>query len=395
MALARAIAPDFEIWFTASRYEKSNALVADAGFSLLQCDSIDADTMVEESADAGHSWTSRENLAPIFQDQLRAVRALRPAFIVNDFSLPMKMVATVTETPCLAIVLGHLCPYYGILRKPPPQHAGVRMLRSLRIPQAMITQASRLVAPHIYRHMVRGINEIRREQGLACSRSYFHELVGDHNLISDLPEVAPMQKLPENYEYIGPIFNADDGNEDELLARLDPGKATIICTLGTRKLHNQRGIHELLNHPGFRVYNVIIAGPDPEDVLDPAIITKPFIHFGPVLPRCDVAIIHGGDATLYQCIQAGVAILGMPGHPEQVWSVQRAARLGLGEELAPDVAADTLLARVQYWLELRGRHRARFTYFATQVDLAETQRKFRAAVLRFVPRFTGFPLPRE
>ena len=77
------------------------------------------------------------------------------------------------------------------------------------------------------------------------------------------------------------------------------------------------------------------------------------MNLNAVLPHCDVAIIHGGDATLYQCIKAGCAIVGVPGQGEQSWSLQRATNLGLGEEVLPYISAEDLDARLGHWIERR------------------------------------------
>ena len=76
LPLADAFRNDFDIHFTASRHEGANQRVRGAGYSLVACQSIDAERMSVLESRLDHSWMRQEELEPIFLDQVRVLREL-------------------------------------------------------------------------------------------------------------------------------------------------------------------------------------------------------------------------------------------------------------------------------------------------------------------------------
>jgi UDP:flavonoid glycosyltransferase YjiC (YdhE family) len=52
------------------------------------------------------------------------------------------------------------------------------------------------------------------------------------------------------------------------------------------------------------------------------------------MQECDVVVCHGGNGTIYQALQHGKPIVGIPTIPDQEFNMRRVKALGVGETLA-------------------------------------------------------------
>jgi UDP:flavonoid glycosyltransferase YjiC (YdhE family) len=383
LPLADAVRNDFDIHFTASRHEGANQRVRGAGYSLVACQSIDAERMSVLESRLDHSWMRQEELEPIFLDQVRVLRELKPDLVISDFSITLPMAAELTHTPCVTLMVGHLSQHYRFARPGPAAHPGIKWLRRLHCPRPLETALTTLGEKVEFRIMHRGVRAIRKKHQLRSRAHYLDEIEGDHNLITDVEDFSPMNNLPGNFTYIGPIFHRDPTPESDVLERLDPGKKTVLITLGTFWKSDE--LYTLFNDPAFRSYNVVLAG-KPGVSMAPPVVVKPFINLEALLPRTDLVICHGGDATVYQCVAHGTPLLGLPFQGEQTWSLERVARLGLGEALRFPLPVHQLLGKIRYWIDRKRIEGERYQRFSQKISLESTQRRFRETLLHLNER---------
>jgi len=383
LPLAESVREDFDVFVTASRTESANQRVREAGFSLVECRSVDAGRMSLLESRLDHSWLRREELEPILLDQVRVIRDIRPELVVSDFSITLPMAAEMTHTPCVTLMVGHLSQHYRFPRPGPAAHPGIKWLRRLHCPKPIESALTAVGERVEFRVMHRGVRALRRKYLLRPRAHYLDEIEGDQNLITDVEDFSPMKHLPGNFTYIGPVFHRDPTPENEILERLDPGKKTVLITLGT--FWKSDGLYALFNDPVFRAYNVVLAG-KPEIPLDPAIIVKPFINLEALLPRTDLALCHGGDATVYQCVSHGTPLLGLPFQGEQTWSLERVSRLGMGEAIRFPLPVHQLLGKIRYWIDRKRRDEERYQRFAKKISLESTQKRFRESLLHLNER---------
>lgn len=372
--LAEAVKDDFEIYFASSMDPKANQLVRDRGFKVVECKTIDAARMVKMENKMDHSWMDQQELEPIFLDQVRVLKELKPDMVISDFAITLGMAAEYTQTTCYSLIIGHLSQYSRMNRKAPEFHPAIRAMKAVRCPQWLLDFLTRIGEKMELRAMHKGIKKIRKKYRLSAREDYFDELRSEFNLITDIEDFSPMKNLPGNYSYIGPIFHQQDDLEEDIIARLDPGKSTILISLGT--FLKSDALYAIFNDPLFREFNVVLAG-SPGIPMAPEVLHKGFVNLNALLPRTDVLICHGGDATVYQSLSHGVPLLGLAFQGEQAWSLQRVALVNFGEELHMPLSPRDVYDKVRFWANRKRHESKRFETFAKKISLDETRRRFR------------------
>ncbi len=383
LRLAEAIRDDFDVSVASSQEARSNQVVAERGFAIVECKTIDAARMSRLEGRLDHSWMKQEELEPIFLDQVRVLESLRPDLVISDFSITLAMAAEYTSTRCYSLIIGHLSQYSRMTRKAPAQHPGIKLLNRLHCPEWAFPPLTAIGERIELRSMHRGIRRIRDKYGLPPRENYFDELESEFNLVTDVEDFSPMKDLPGNFAYIGPVFHSQQQREDEIIARLDPAKRTVLVSLGT--FWKSDDLYALFNDPVFRAFNVVIAG-KPEVTLAPEIIHKPFINLNAVLPHSDVLVCHGGDATVCQGLAHALPMLGMAFHGEQSWSLQRVALLDFGAEIALPMRAADLAETLRFWIRKKETDKYRFESFARKISPEATRLRFREVLLHLNER---------
>jgi UDP:flavonoid glycosyltransferase YjiC (YdhE family) len=157
----------------------------------------------------------------------------------------------------------------------------------------------------------------------------------DITLLADIPEYFPTRNLPKNYHYIGPLTWKSNL---PLPSWWPPEKGTkplIYITMGTT------GIPDFFNrvYELFRVSDmiaIISTGAQVTDIktIPGKVYVENFIDGDLVMEVCDLVVCHGGNGTIYQALQHGKPIIGIPTIPDQKFNMRRVESLGVGKKLS-------------------------------------------------------------
>jgi MGT family glycosyltransferase len=201
------------------------------------------------------------------------------------------------------------------------------------------------------------LNVVRERYGLSAVVSSLELLIGDLNLMCDVPEYAPVQNTPDNFRYVGPIIWNGVPQRPAWLDALDPDRPTIYFTMGsTGRPEAFRVALEAFGSTEYRVMMTVGGLLQPE-TLQPIPPNFYLAAFGPgdvLARRADVVICHGGNGTTYQALAEGVPLVVWPFVRDQQWNARRQAELGVGltlRELTPGAmrgAVATVLAEPSY-----------------------------------------------
>lgn len=175
-----------------------------------------------------------------------------------------------------------------------------------------------------------------KEMKLDSFKSPLKIIRGDFNLMSDAPELFPeFQEVPSYYGFCGPILMEHDIEMPDSIKNYKkiPGRPMVFFAMGSS------GDPE--------VFKSIIAGFEnqPYDVFAAStnIISKKDIPYIPsnvviekfypafeVTSMADVAVIHGGQGTVYTTAMAGTPFVGISMFGEQQYNLENLARKGCG-----------------------------------------------------------------
>jgi MGT family glycosyltransferase len=257
------------------------------------------------------------------KDELKVIEAFKPDAIVGDFRLTGAISSKVAKIPYISVVNGYMTDYFDpvdvmISKDTRPFDHKVASIASKAIQRVQ----KRTLATHF--------REVAQKYGLKKLVSLYDFLTGDLTLIADLPEYCPLENLPRNFRYIGPlIWEGLNDTVLDYLKDLSSSKKLIYATTGNtgKETFIQLVIDAFKNDPSYEVVLTTGAFIHPDAV--PNISN---IHVASFIPGSEIlkqsqAIIHcGGNGTTYQALSQGVPAVVIPFNNDQTinaWLIKR------------------------------------------------------------------------
>jgi UDP:flavonoid glycosyltransferase YjiC (YdhE family) len=163
----------------------------------------------------------------------------------------------------------------------------------------------------------------------------------DLTLLADIPEYFPTRNLPSDYHYIGPLTWQSPLPPPAWWPPKNDGKRLIYFTMGTTWMGGSfTTLYERLRQEGLTA--IIATGGQARglETIEGEVYVEEFVDGDLVMAACDLVVCHGGNGTIYQALQHGKPIVGIPTIPDQQFNMRRVKALGVGESLAPKTFAD-------------------------------------------------------
>jgi UDP:flavonoid glycosyltransferase YjiC (YdhE family) len=157
----------------------------------------------------------------------------------------------------------------------------------------------------------------------------------DITLLADVPEYFPAKNLPMTYHYIGPLTWKSNLPPPSWWPPKKDNKPLIYITMGTTGLSDFfYKVFELFKVSDMTA--VITTGSQIDDIksIDGNIYVEPFIDGDMVMKDCDLVVCHGGNGTIYQALQHGKPVIGIPIIADQKFNMRRVETLGIGRMLS-------------------------------------------------------------
>ncbi len=153
----------------------------------------------------------------------------------------------------------------------------------------------------------------------------------DLTLLADVPEYFPTRNLPPDYHYIGPL-TLKTGIQPP--AWWPPKRKTgplIYVTMGTTGISDFfYRIHELITRTDLTAVMTTGGQVDSLKSVEGTIYLDKFLDGDLVMEECDLVVCHGGNGTIYQALQHGKPVIGIPTIPDQKFNMRRVEALGMG-----------------------------------------------------------------
>ena len=164
----------------------------------------------------------------------------------------------------------------------------------------------------------------------------FDLLLGDINLIADIPEFIPNTlKLPVNFHIVGPLtWSGWDKDENFSLRGLD-SKPIIYITMGST-IEAKQTLLKLIDSLKYLPYNIVISkGKNELNISEKYENVHPYAYVpgNLVASKSSLVIYHGGHETLMQVLSCGVPSLVIPINPDQLLVAKQIKKLGIGDYL--------------------------------------------------------------
>ena len=263
------------------------------------------------------------------------------SLVVTGFNLPCSLSARKAGIPLVWVLSGtSYAQYFQAGLATLPDKFQRRFTRVLPAP------LTRRLTSRIMLHArtgTRAFNTVAGQLGVAGFPSTLSLWTGDYNLISDLPELLGMPSrhdYPER-DYIGPLLACLDVPLDaqiaEHLAR--PGRHIYFAmgSSGNKELYLR--VLRALAGTGHNIIAAYTSILNPGEIprLGDRVLMRRLIPAEQVSPMADLAVLHGGQGTVYTAAYAGRPVIGIPMQFEQQYNIDMLVRQGTAIRLSKNL----------------------------------------------------------
>lgn len=311
------------------RYER---FAASGPWQTLRLDSVSSHQFAAALA-KGSPLYDAPTLRRYVKQDLEHIEQVKPDVIVGDFRLSLSVSARLVGIPYIGVVNAYWSPYYSADRFPLPVLPITRHL-PLRLAAALF----RLAQPAAMRLHCRPLNRVRHENGLPSLGGNLRRVYADADFTAypDIPELFPIEQLPHNHGYLGPILWSPPIPKPSWWECLPAARPIVYVTMGSSGQSSVlatvlRGLESLpvtviastadAATPSGRHANSYIAG---------------YLPGSEAAARSNLVICNGGSLTCQQALAAGVPVIGIASNMDQFLNMDALVRAGVGLTLRAD-----------------------------------------------------------
>lgn len=283
------------------------------------------------------------------KDELKIIETFKPDAIIGDFRLTAAISSKLAKIPYISVVNGYMTDYFDPV--------DVMIPKDTRpFDHKVASVASKAIQRVQKRTLAAPFREVAQKYGLKKLVSLYDFLTGDLTLIADLPEYCPLENLPQNFRYIGPlIWEGLNNTVPDYLKNIGSSKQLIYATTGNtgKEKFIQLVVDAFRNDPDYEVVLTTGAFIHPD-----AVPTISNIHVANFIPGSEIlkhsqAVIHcGGNGTTYQAMSQGVPAVVIPFNNDQTinaWLIKR-NKVGIPLSL-PELTANQVKLAVKKVVE--------------------------------------------
>lgn len=298
-------------------------------FEVLPLHTIDPQGVLDRSRSGRVGFYSDQDIATCVDAELAMYDRVRPDLVLGDFRLTAGTSCELASLP-LAVVLNASWTNYYTGRVRAPEHLAVTRLVGRRFATRFLPWVRHLIATFD----AGPFRRYRRRLGLSLPRTVWDVWQGSLNLIVDIPEYGPTERLPGSFHYVGPIVWEPPAAPPAWLQQLDPARPTIYFSMGSTgnaamfdhavRLFADTDYQCLMTTAGLRTLSEVPANFFVVDYAPGSLL----------LENSDAIVCHGGNGTIYQAMRQGVPIVGIPTMHDQEFNLDRVEALGVGIHLS-------------------------------------------------------------
>ena len=304
-------------------------LPKEEGFQVLPIKTLPPERMLSVSRRSRVNWYNYNLIKTLVGAELILFDQLKPDLVLSDYRLSLSTSCELANIP-LAAILNASWTNYSSVRIKAPEH----LIYSKIFGRRLVTIFAPTIKKLILTFDARPIKKFRLEKGLSPRKNVFDFWRGDFNIITDIPEYGPTKNLPGNYHYIGPIVWEPEIELPDWLEKLDPNKTTLYFTMGSTG--NPHIFEQAIEIFGNTEYQCVMTT---AGLIELSNIPENFfvVNYAPgskIMEKCDMVICQGGNGTIYQALQNGVPIIGIPTMHDQEFNLDQVEKLGVGIKLS-------------------------------------------------------------
>lgn len=286
---------------------------------------------------------------------LEVIEAVQPDLIVSDFRLSMAVSAPAAGVPFSALINAYWSPHARRKQFPLPDHPIIRV-----VGEKTATRYFPIAMPKAFAHFAEPVNVLRKEHGLPEVGSLLQVLTySDHTLYPDVPHLTPVDTVPDDHQFIGPVPWQPEVALPPWWSQLPKNRPLVYATMGSSGRIDvlPRIIDALAKLPVTAV--VATAGRAALGRLPANVHAADFLPGQLLAERAAAVVCNGGSTTGYQALAQGTPVLGIAANLDQHLAISAVEERGAGIRLrAQAVKVRAIRAAIKTLLSSTSHRRA-------------------------------------
>jgi UDP:flavonoid glycosyltransferase YjiC (YdhE family) len=312
------------------------------GFEVLPTYQVEPDILFNRIRDGKLQFVSDVELYRLIAADRDLYRQVQPDLVLSDgrFSAPLS--AGLDGIPQAAIVNVSSTEYRALPYIPFFEWLPEKLVKRDSALGKSLDRFNLALEMLVFDNAATVFKKLSRKFGLSRTVTATNCLAGnDLTLLADIPEYFPTRDLPADYHYIGPLTWQSPLPPPAWWPPKRDGKRLVYFTMGTTWMGGSFTVlYEQMRREGLTA--IITTGGQAQGLqtIDGEVYVEEFVDGNLVMAACDLVVCHGGNGTIYQALQHGKPIVGIPTIPDQQFNMRRVKALGVGESLDPKEFAE-------------------------------------------------------
>jgi UDP:flavonoid glycosyltransferase YjiC (YdhE family) len=293
----------------------------------------------KQSLNKGSPLYDYATLKSYVEDDLDLIHTIKPDLIVGDFRISLAVSARLAKIPYATISNAYWSPYA------PRQYPAPCLPLTRYLGLAAGSLLFKLAAPLAFKVHALAMRRLHDHFGLPKIpldlRQVYTE--ADYTLYADIPSLFPLDKLPENHFFIGPILWSPPIPEPNWWHSLPTDRPIIYVSMGSSG--SERALEKILNTFAKEKVTVIatVAGSAFSNTKLSNIFTAEYLDGNAAAKRADLVICNGGSLSCQQAFFNGKPVLGIASNMDQFLNMAGVSRVNAGLLLRADNLTETRL----------------------------------------------------
>jgi UDP:flavonoid glycosyltransferase YjiC (YdhE family) len=303
-------------------------LFRESQFSVVPLASVSSDSVLE-NAHKGRPLFDLDTLDRYVREDMRLIGEFAPDVVVGDLRLSLSVSARLAGVPYVNIINAQWSPYSRCAVEF-PENPLREFLPGLAAD--LLMDLARPVGSALYCFP---LNALRLKYGLPPVSADIKEQMCDGDFVAypDVPELVPTRPLPARHRYLGPVFWSPRVAPPVWWNSVPRDKPTVYVNLGSSGKRDL--LQTILRALAVLPVTVIAASASRSRIADPpenAFLSE-YLPGDQAVSRAQLFISNGGTMAGQQSLAAGVPVLGMVTHGDQLAFAKAVQMAGAGEVL--------------------------------------------------------------
>ncbi|QPK61919.1 glycosyl transferase family 1 [Methylomonas sp. LL1] len=301
--------------------------------------SISSDFFLRKLA-TGQPMYSLDTLVRYVNDDIAAIEAFKPDFVIGDFRLSLALSCTLKKIPYATVTNAYWSPYLD-MRYPVPENPLVDLL-GVKISDIIF----QFIQPWAFKLHAVAFRRACKHFGIASFASDMRETYthADFTLYADVQSLIPMKPLPNNHIFIGPVLWSTRAPLPVWWNAIPKENPIVFVTLGSSGESSL--LPMILKTLSTMPVTVMCVTADKAKLLHTYqnCFTAEFVPAEQAVKKADIVICNGGSPMVYQTLIESKAIIGIPSNLDQYLMMAALQKAGRGQLIRAGLAKPNLIA---------------------------------------------------